>query len=94
MIKGYKNNKTRRVHQTGESRGFKGLDGAKAVRVLNLLGSALTLAELPRLASYRLHKLSKDRKKQWSITINLPWVVCFTPSEDGGWENVEIVDYH
>ncbi len=94
MIKGYKNNKTRRVHQTGEPRGFKGLDGAKAVRVLNLLDSALTLAELPRLASHRLHKLSKDRKNQWSITINLPWVVCFTPSDDGGWEDVEIIDYH
>jgi hypothetical protein len=28
------------------------------------------------------------------LTINLPWVVCFTPHTDGGWRDVEITDYH
>ncbi len=94
MIKSYKNSKTERVHLAGTPKGFKGLDGARAVRILDLLEAATTLDELPRLASYRLHKLSRDRKDQWSMTINLPWVVCFTPVKSGGWKNVEIVDYH
>ena len=94
MIESYKNAKTRRVHETGNSRGFKGLDGQRAVRVLNLLAAADTLKDLPRLASYRLHKLTGDRAGQWSLTINLPWVVCFTPHTDGGWRDVEITDYH
>ncbi len=94
MINSYKNSKARRVHQTGEPRGFKGLDAARAVRVLNLLDNADGLGELPSLASYRLHKLSKDRKGQWSMTVNLPWVICFTPSKSGGWDDVEITDYH
>jgi len=94
MINGYKNNKTRRVHQTGEPRGFSGLAADRAVRVLNLLENADNLRELPTLASYRLHKLSRDRKGQWSLTINLPWVVCFTPAKQGGWDDVEIIDYH
>ena len=94
MIKGYKNAKTRRVHETGVPRGFGGLDGAKAVRVLNLLKNANAIDELPRLAAYWLHKLSRDRKGQFSLTVNLPWVVCFTPATGGGWNDVEIVDYH
>jgi proteic killer suppression protein len=94
VIKNYKNVKTRRVHETGIPRGFKGLDGQKAVRVLNLLAAADRLSDLPRLASYRLHKLAGDRAGQWSLTINLPWVACFTPDKGGGWRHVEITDYH
>lgn len=94
MIKTYKNTKTKKVHHTGDPKGFNGLDGAKAARILDLLDAAASLDELPRLASYRLHKLSKNRKGQWSMTINLPWVVCFTPAKNGGWVDVEIVDYH
>ena len=94
MIINYRNARTRKVHETGEPRGFKGLDGRKAVRALNILRNADHLDDLPRLASYRLHKLGRERKGQWSMTINLPWVVCFTPDRNGGWRDVEIVDYH
>jgi toxin HigB-1 len=61
-------------------------------RVLNLLAAADRLGELPRLA--RLHKLTGDRAGQWSLSVNLPWVVCFTPARNGGWDDVEITDYH
>jgi toxin HigB-1 len=94
MILNYKNAKSRRVHETGNPRGFKGLNGDRAVRVLNLLDAADDLEELPKLQSYRLHKLSGNRKHQWSLTVNLPWTVCFTPDKNGGWRDVEIVDYH
>lgn len=94
MIKSYKNAKTRKVHETGKPKGFKGLDGKRAVRALNLLKNAGTVDELPKLAAYRLHKLSKDRKGQFSITVNLPWAVCFAPAKGGGWKDVEITDYH
>lgn len=94
MIRNYKNAKTEKVHKTGIPKGFKGLNGERTCRVLDLLNSTTSLDELPRLASYRLHKLSRVRKDQWSMTINLPWVVCFTPVKSGGWKDVEIVDYH
>lgn len=94
VIKSYRNAKTRRVHDTGAPKGFKGLDGPRAVRVLNLLAAADRLRDLPRLASYRLRKLRGDRARQWSLTVNLPWVVCFTPDRAGGWRDVEITDYH
>jgi len=93
VIKTYKNAKTRRVHETGNPRGFKGLDGERAARVLDMLNAAGSVNDLPRLASYRLHKLDRDRRGQWSITVNLPWVICFEPTAEG-FESVEIVDYH
>ena len=70
MIKSYKNSKTERVHLTGTPKGFKGLDGARAVRILDLLAATISLDELPRLAGYRLHKLSRDRKDQWSVNLH------------------------
>ncbi len=94
MIKDYQNAKTRRVHETGIPRGFKGLDGRRAVRVLNLLAAADRPGELPTLASTRLHKLLGARAGQWSLTVNLPWVVCFAPDRHGGWRDVEITDTH
>jgi toxin HigB-1 len=94
VIKFYKNAKTRRVHETGNPKGFKGLDGARAVRVLDLLDDAATLSDLPRLASYRLHKLTGNLEGKWSITSNLPWAVIFEIAEDEKFENVEIVNYH
>lgn len=94
MIRSYKNAKTRRVHETGSARGFRGLDGERAAEVLDLLAAADGLDDLPRLAAYRLHKLRGDRRGQWSITVNLPWTVCFRPAKGGGWRDVEITDYH
>ena len=94
MIKSYRNAKSRRVHESGKPKGFTGLDGQRAVRVLNLLAAADRLSDLPRLASYRLHKLSGNRAGQWSLTVNLPWVICFRPDGAGGWRDVEITDYH
>ena len=84
----------RRVPDAGTPTAFQGLDRQEAVRALNLLEAADGLRDLPRLASYRLHKLTGDRAGQWSLTINLPWVVCFTPDGEGGWRGVEITDYH
>ncbi|MFP6734100.1 MAG: hypothetical protein VB959_09685 [Rhodospirillales bacterium] len=109
MIKSYKSAKTRRAHETGNPKGFKGLDGRRAVRVLDILDAADSIGQLPGLASYRVHKLTGNRQGQWSMTIKLPWVVCFTPDvieagkdENGnvisevtdGWLDVEITDYH
>lgn len=94
MIKSYRNAKTRKVHQTGNPKGFRGLNGKRAALLLDVLDAAEAIDQLPRLAAFRLHKLSRDRKGQWSMTINLPWVVCFTPLKGGGWVEVEIVDYH
>jgi toxin HigB-1 len=40
-----------------------------------------------------LHKLSRDRKGQWAMTINERWRICFEFRKGDAYE-VEIVDYH
>lgn len=94
MIRNYANAKTRKVHETGKPKGFTGLDGEKAVRRLDILAAINDLGDIPRLASYNLHALKGDRKDQWAMTVNGPWRVVFTDGGEGGFTNVEIIDYH
>lgn len=60
---------------------------------LALLDRIQSLAEIPNLASFRLHALKGDRRGQFAMTVNGPWRVCFTFG-NGDAYNVEIVDYH
>lgn len=94
MIKTWKNANTQRVLETGEARGFRGLDARRAAIRLKELNAARSLADLSPLKSVGLHKLTGDRKGQWAMTINGPWRVVFTVGKDGAFEDVEFVDYH
>jgi proteic killer suppression protein len=93
MIKTWKNPRTRRVFESGSSRGFRGLDTEKAENRLAALNVAKSLDDLGRLKSVGLHKLKGDRKGQWAMTINGPWRVCFRFYEGDAYD-VEITDYH
>ncbi len=64
-----------------------------AVRKLEYLDVAATLADLAALPGNRLQPLRGRRAGQHSIRINDQYRICFRWSE-GGPEAVEIVDYH
>ena len=70
MIKGYRNAKTRKVHETGAPKGFKGLDGELAARRMDALAAADGLGDLSPLKSVNLHKLKGRRKRQWAGNVN------------------------
>ena len=71
--------------------GFK----RQAERRLEILDSAMSLADLAALSSNRLEAMHGDRRGQYSIAINRQWRICFEwPAGGDGPENVEIVDYH
>ena len=57
------------------------------------LDAATSLQDLSPLKSVGLHKLDRDRRGQWAMTINGPWLLCFR-FEDGKAHDVEIVNYH
>lgn len=65
----------------------------RALDRLILLNVATDLADLLIPPSNRLHELSGDRAGQHSISINMKWRICFRWN-DGGADDVEIVDYH
>ena len=72
---------------------FRGLDFDAAVDLLLALNVAKTLQDLSPLKSVGLHKLKGERKRQWAMTVNGPWRICFE-FRKGNAHNVEIVDYH
>jgi len=92
MIRSWANSATRRFADEGKSR-FSGLDEEKALDLLASLDAAASLSDLSPLRSVGLHKLARDRKGQWAMTVNGPWRICFRFEDGNAWD-VEIVDYH
>jgi toxin HigB-1 len=92
VIKTWKTSKTRRFAETGKS-AFRGLDTTKALARLQLLDATSRLEDIPSLGSVGLHKLTGNRRGQWSMTISGPWRLVFK-FRDGDAYDVEIVDYH
>jgi toxin HigB-1 len=93
VIKTWKNSTSRKFWEDQLSHSFRGLDRDCAIELLAALNVAKSLNDLSPLKSVGLHKLKGDRRKQWPMTINGRWRVCFV-FKDGDAYDVEIVDYH
>ncbi len=90
MIMSWKDAETRRFAETGPSC-WSGLDQPQAMRRLQTLNVATTPADLGRLKSLSLHKLSGNRAGYWAMTINGPYRLVFR-FDDGDAHDVQIVD--
>jgi proteic killer suppression protein len=93
MIRTWRNAATQKVWEGGRPRQFRGLDFDLALDLLAALNVAASLGDLSPLKSVGLHKLKGSRKRQWAMTINDRWRLCFE-FRDGDAFEVEIVDYH
>ncbi|WP_079569768.1 type II toxin-antitoxin system RelE/ParE family toxin [Bradyrhizobium erythrophlei] len=49
--------------------------------------------DLSPLKRVGLHKLKGERRRQWAMTVNERWRICFE-FQKGDAHEVEIVDYH
>lgn len=92
MIRSWRNAASRNW-EGGEPNQFRGLDFETAIDLLLALNAAKTLKDLSPLRSVGLHKLKGKRKKQWAMTVNARWRICFE-FRKGDAHDVEIVDYH
>lgn len=93
MIVNFKDRETPLVAAGRRSRRLPLDIHAKATRLLRILDGADSLDEIAAVPGNRFHALDKDRKGQYSISINMQWRICFGWS-DGGATDVEICDYH
>jgi len=93
MIRSWRNAASRKVWEGGQPNQFRGLDFEAAIDLLLALNVATTLQDLSPLKSVGLHKLKGKRRKQWAMTVNARWRICFEFSK-GDAHEVEIVDYH
>ena len=97
MIQSFEDDATEDIFNGVDSkRARKALPGelnAVAVRRLDLLNAAASLADLRVPPGNRLHPLKDDRAGQHSIRINDQYRICFVWT-DAGPDRVEITDYH
>jgi len=93
MIVSFRSDETERIWNGLHSRRLPPEIQAAALRKLRLINAARRIDDLRVPPGNRLEALKGDRSGQWSIRINNQWRVCFRWNE-GGAEDVEIVDYH
>ncbi len=93
MIRSWRTSVTRNVWDGERPNQLRGLDFEAAIYLLLALNVAKALSDLSPLKSVGLHKLKGERKKQWAMTVNARWRICFEFRKGDAYE-VEIVDYH
>lgn len=92
MIRSFASKDTQALYEGGSSRRFEPIR-RQAIKRLDRVAAAQSLADLAALPGNRLEALAGNRKGQHSIRINDQWRICFVWRADGAYE-VEIVDYH
>lgn len=93
MIKTFADRETQQIFIAGKSKRLPQDLVKRAIRRLEYIHLSKTLNDLKVPPSNRLHALKKDRKGQFSISINDQWRICFRFIEGDAYE-VEITDYH
>ena len=93
MIQSFADRETELIWRGERSRKLPGDIQGIALRKLRLLHAARALQDLRVPPGNRLEALKGTRGGQWSIRIDDQWRICFR-WDDGGPNDVEIVDYH
>lgn len=94
MIQSWKSEAARAVFEGRDpGKGFPADLVRMTRRRLFRINEARRIEDLREPPSHRLHRLSRDREGQWSISINDQFRICFVWGESGP-EDVEFVDYH
>jgi proteic killer suppression protein len=93
MIKTFADKRTQELYATGKAKQLPPEITRRATRKLEYLDLATGLDDLRVPLGNRLHALERNRKGQFSISINDQWRICFR-FVDGDAFDVEITDYH
>jgi len=93
VIKTFADRHTQELYETGKSKRLPPIIRRRAFRKLEYLDLATVLDDLRVPPGNRLHELERDRKGQFSISVNDQWRICFRFFEGDAYE-VELTDYH
>lgn len=88
MIKSLKHKGLKTFFETGSTKGIQSIHTKRLNLLLGALDAINQIEDL-NAPSFRLHKLSGDKKELWSITVQANWRITFK-FENG---NVYVVDY-
>ena len=93
MIKTFADKRTMDLYLTGRAKRFPPDVASRAAPKLEYVDLATRIDDLKVPPGNRLHRLERDRKGQYSISINDQWRICFR-FIDGDAHDVEVCDYH
>ena len=80
----------RRFYERGDARGLNAV--ARVRRLLTALQDASSPQDMA-LPGCRLHRLTGDRRGQWSVRVSGNWRIVFR-FVDGEAVDVDLIDYH
>lgn len=93
MIKTFADKDTQEFFGNGKSKRFPPDIARRVMRKLEYIDLATGLGDLKVPPSNRFHELERERKGQYSISVNDQWRICFR-FIDGDAYDVELTDYH
>jgi len=93
VIESFADKRTQELYATGKARRLPPDIARRAARKLEYINLATRLDDLRVPPGNRLHELERERKGQYSISVNDQWRICFRFA-DGDAYDVEITDYH
>jgi toxin HigB-1 len=93
MIKSFADKETLEFYETGKSKRLPPDIRKRAMRRLGYLDMATGLEDLKVPPSNRLHEPQRERKGQYSISVNDQWRICFRFVDEDAYD-VELTDYH
>lgn len=93
MIKSFADRNTQELYETGRSRRVPPDIRRRAIRKPEYVNLATCIEDLRVPPGNRLHELERDRKGQFSISVNDQWRICFR-FVGGDAYDVEFTDYH
>ena len=82
----------KRLFERGDSRRLNPDHVRRIRRVLADLAVASSPTDLDQ-PGYRLHRLTGDRREQWSVRVSGNWRIVFR-FVDGAAVDVDLIDYH
>jgi proteic killer suppression protein len=93
MIKTFANKDSRLLFIKGKSKRLPAELARRATRRMEYIHYARTLSDLRVPPSNRLHALTGNRRRQYAISVNDQWRICFR-FIDGDAFDIELTDYH
>jgi proteic killer suppression protein len=92
MIKSFKHKGLEKFFRNNDRSGLNAQHCDRIGRLLDATNAAETPEELG-IPSYRLHKLTGNRKDYWSLTVSGNWRITFKFEGGHAWD-VNLEDYH
>ena len=84
----------RRFAETGETKGMPPAPVERSRNMLAYLVAVETEEELKVPPNFGAHKLTGNRKGEWSLTVTKNWRLTFRINEAGAIEDMDLEDYH